>query len=485
MSFYKYGAKSALSQLGLVDEEKPAWQKALPYAAGAVAAPLVYKFLRTPSFSKNPELRALQEKAQKGFHRIVDVSPHAINPKDPWYYRLADWWRPRVNTEGNLNLRNRLKLWLQEGGEAIPVASEKGRMWLPNQPTGTKRTIQGVTHGRHIELAEADKAPRDLIRGGTDVEGSHKTQTALTELGEAGKGFEAQLLQRHAPETIPETQIDIREFLKDLKTGTPKQRMDAVRVLRKRMRKAYGKDFMLKPNVGLQSAGAFPWGKQNWRKQLRHYEEHIADPTQLKALQTAENKGPGDLAAYLGEHGIEEGRILHHTLQNPENVLLQRAVQNPLGEFRVHAFAGKAPRSLMVPRYGGGIDLAKLHLGLGGISTKNLQQFAEETLAKLPEKYRTGTYGMDIMPFRKPDNSVGYKIIELNPSERAYNTASGARNMGGGSGFLDTDVMPYAGLAQYRTLTGRHATPVALAGGLGAGGLAAGTAALSTPADTT
>jgi hypothetical protein len=302
----------------------------------------------------------------------------------------------------------------------------------------------------------------------------------LTELGESGKGFEAQLLQRYAPESLPETLTDIKPFLQGLQIGTPEQRLEAVRALRDRMRAQYGKGFMLKPNLGLQSAGAFPWGKQNWFKQLRHYERHIADPEKLKALQAMEAKGPGDLAAYMEQHGIEEGRVLHHALQNPESVLLQRAIKNPLGEYRVHLMGGEAPRSLMMPRYGGLGDVAKLHLGVGPVTPAGLKQFAEETLAKLPEKYRAGSYGMDVMPFRKPDGTVGYKIIELNPSERAYHTATGAHNMGGGSGFLDTDVMPHAGLAQYRVATGRQATPVALAGALGAGGLATGATALGT-----
>src|SRR3990172_9283590 len=76
------GVQSALRDYGVLPEEKPSLlRRALPWAAAAAAGGLGYKALRTPSFSNNPALRKIQERAvAKGFHRIVDTSPEVLYP---------------------------------------------------------------------------------------------------------------------------------------------------------------------------------------------------------------------------------------------------------------------------------------------------------------------------------------------------------------------------------------------------------------------
>lgn len=514
------GAQEALRNYGILPSNEPSTlQKALPWVAGGLAAPLAYKYLRTPAFAKAPGLRKIQEAAQKGFHRVVDVSRAKLDPSAPWYEKLVHHMQPHVNPEGDLNWWNKLKLWATEGGEAIPVASKKGKVWIPGKKPGESIKTKGVVHGRHIDLSKADLPATDLIRGGKDLEGGHKTQKALTAIEELGKGYEADVVQRYAPKAYPETMTDISPHLEGLRLGTAEERINAIRELQQRLAKHYGpkSDYLLKPTLGLQSAGAFPWGRvkdnaklmrlrqllsspksteelllldpkelkqlrkarrSDWGTALQRFEKHIADPKNLKAMQKEEAKSLGDLGAYLEKHKIEEGRILYKALTDPKSVIAQRAVKNPLGEYRVHLISGSAPRNLILPRYNPE-QYPALLANRGDVKLKDLQEFAEKTIAKFPKKYRRGTYGLDVMPFKKKDGTIGFKIIELNPSSAAGPGPVG-RATGGGSGLTDVENVPFAGHTHYRAVTGRHTTPVALAGGLGAGGLLGGATALTT-----
>jgi hypothetical protein len=132
----------------------------------------------------------------------------------------------------------------------------------------------------------------------------------------------------------------------------------------------------------------------------------------------------------------------------------------------------------MLPRY----KMSKLPAFMAGqmeVTPQMLEDYAIKTMAKLPKKYQRGSFGLDIMPFRQKDGSIGFKIIELNPSSTS-GVFQGKHVPGGGSGFTDTSIVPYAGHAQYRQYTGRHNTPVALAGGMGAASLAGLGTALTT-----
>jgi hypothetical protein len=126
------------------------------------------------------------------------------------------------------------------------------------------------------------------------------------------------------------------------------------------------------------------------------------------------------------------------------------------------------PPELILPRH----RQTALESLTSPVKKDDLRAFVEnDVLAKLPAKYRRGMYGMDVMPFRRPDGSTGFKVIEMNPHERGNLLENG-----GGSGLLDSEITPFATHNLYRAITGRHTEPVALAGGLatglGAGGLA-------------
>jgi hypothetical protein len=464
------GVQHALRNYGILPEEKPSLlRKAAPWLAAAAAGGLGYKYFRTPTFSKNPGLRKLQQKAvQEGFHRVVDVShPGKFVPEAEEGFlgnllgRAGHAWQPKVNPHtGEMNWLNKLKFILQEGTEAIPVASKKGRIWAPG--SGGRIHTQGIVQGRDVEPANATKSMKTVVRGGQDVEGPRSTQDALTEVNQTGKGFEADLMQHYAPGAIPDTLTNLEPLVRNLRRGTPRQRQRAAQQLRDALHRHFKGNYALKPIVGEQSGGFFPWGEQDWGKHIEKFDKHLANPKTRASYEKANAKGRIELTGYLRDHGLLEGHTLHNTLQDPASAIAQRAIPEPLGEWRVHTMNGGAPRWMMTPRHEAlSLDTLKGYLGIGDIKTKALQDYAENVLSKLPEKYRRGSWGMDIMVHRKPDGSIGHKIVEMNPTERQFRRPNnGPYAVGGGSGFLDSHAFPGIGHLQYRAATGRH-TPVA------------------------
>jgi hypothetical protein len=491
---YTNGQDDAASAYG-VQPHKKSW--GMPLLAGGLAALGTYKFMRTPSFSSHPGLKALQQKAQKGFHRVVDLTTDAAArpPKMDLVdaarrlkggggrallkdvaERAQDSWKPHVNpTTGQLSPLNKFKFWLQEGGEAIPVVSAPGKdTYIPGKPNGVD--VKGVTANRHVVPYYGKSSPAKIIRGGTDVEGPLATQRALTELGTKGKGFEADFFNKHAPGSMPESVSDLSKYFKT-DPGTAEARVQQIRQIQNQMRgdvqSQNWNEFMLKPTQGAQSQGAFPYGDQDWGALLDKFERHVAHPANAAALQKATSLGPGELAYYLGENKLLEGHTLHHAFKDPASVMAQKFEPGALGEWRVNTMAGAAPESMMMPRYfinkpGNAIkDMA----GLGPVKSKQIRDFVESKLTELPPHMREGNFGFDVMPFRGRDGNLTFKILEANPSERAGLFGS----EGGGSGLLDTKDVPWAGHAHYRQATGRHTEPVSGLAALGAG---AGTAGL-------
>jgi len=480
----EYGAEDALQYYGTEEAQKPSLlRKALPWLGAATAAGLTYKGLRTPSFSKNPGLRKLQQRAaEKGFHRVVEV-PH-LDPLEEgagFVDKLTHGLAPHVNPEtGDMNWWNRLKFRLLEGGEAIPVTTRGGKVWVPNSDRKPVN-VSGVVHGRHMIPGTSEdlggKAMSSVVRGGIDAEGPLATQQAVSRLGRKGKGVEADLLMKYAPESMPESWTNLHPHFEGLAAETPAQRIRSAKKLQARLREAHGSggEFFLKPTQGLQSGGAFPRSDSDWSKDLAKFESLVANPKRLEEFN-AHAESPGDLAGFLQHHDVLEGHTIHEALKDPSSVFAQRILPEPLGEWRVHTVGGAAPLHLMSPRHGDSVSVGRTipaMLGVGDVKAKNIQSLVEDTLSKLPPEYQKGSYGMDVMPYRRPDGSVGIKILEMNPSERA-NLRTG--EPGGGSGLIDTKTVPYAAHAHYRALTGRHTPLVAGLGAAGAAGLGAAAA---------
>lgn len=498
--------KQADDQTEVSDPESFDWKSALPYL-GAVAGGIgAYRLARTPTYSKNPALRAIQERANKeGYKRIVDVSaPHGETgtplkgiplPELPNVLKahgrrqvprfLKDVWKQvssNISVDpdtGKLSPLNRFKLWLREGESAIPVASSQGKLWSPQGASSDKINLgKSVVVNRTGMLPFSDKKVKSLFSGGVDLEGSPQTQRALTELATKGKGFEADLLRKYAPESIAKTVTNLKPYVAG--KGVPADRYARIREVQRRMTEAMRAEgvpeFALKPVGGLQSDGAFAFSKNNWEKQLRRYDRHMANPANRKAYEAAEKVGPGEVAWYLDKHKLLPGHTLHHMLEDPHSAMAQHWMPHADTEWRVHTFQGETPKSMMLPRYFANDPIGALRAVTGVTRDdyrKELQQFVQnEVLNKLPEKYRKGHYGLDVMRFVDPKTGKqSFKVIEMNPAE----TAGMYGSEGGGSGLMAASAVPWMGHAEHKFVTGRHSQPVSLAAGLGGAGL--GTAA--------
>lgn len=458
-------------------EKKKSWLPALGAAAAVGLG--TYGLLRRPSFSSNPALRRTQELASaKGFHRVVPVmrTTDEADPSAGLLGRLHHAIQPKIDEQGRMNALNRFKFWAQEGGEAVPIGyNPKGKAFIPNGrgPVNT----EGVVFGRPM-LDPKDR--KNIIRGGKDIEGTAKTQRALTDMGLKGKGMEASLLQRHAPGAAPKTVVDLAPFMKASPGGeSADQRVERIRAIQKAMQAKYKgtemEDFLLKPTLGFNSGGKFPMSGDDWGKHLARFDKAMADP----AFKAKFNKAtPDEFADMVWNKKILQGHTLHEMLKDPSSAIAQQQIPNRLGEWRVNVTKGEAPLSMMAPRGATDNPVESLQeMVTEGVSPFKIKKFVEGHIKKLPQHYREGTYGADVMPYYTPEGKLDYKFVELNPSERAGYHGS----VGGGSGFLDASNIPWAGHAHYRTATGRHTTPVALAGGLAAAGAAGGLARYLTP----
>lgn len=489
-STYTDGQKLALSQYGVqppldqgddgfyAKKKKKSWLPAL--AAAGLGGLAAYKHLRTPTTVANKTLRPMQQHAlEHGFHRAVDVSPRDTTGMS-WLQKMHYATLPQVNPQGELDALNRFKLWAHEGSEAIPVAvhPQTGHAYVPGRPQGID--VKGVVSDRTLEQM---KNTSPLIRGGIDVEGPEQVQRAVTSMGDQGKAFEANLLQQYLPHATPKTHTDMASIVGGL-PNTGGSRADVARrmqqaVAQQAKRMGMG-DYALKPTFGLDSRGQFPKAKHDWGKLVKKFDQHVANPKHAPEWQRLLTEGDANnITDYLHEHNLYPGYTIHQMMENPSNVLLQDWMPGAQGEWRVHTIGGAAPSELTMPRKPAGYAHDALLGSFQGSShdRKQIRKFVEkEVLGKLPEEYRRGAYGMDVMPFRMPDGSVQFKVIEMNPHELAY-----SKSGGGGSGLLDNEFLPGAGWRHYRAVTGRHTEPAALAGALGTGAITGGIARQLTP----
>lgn len=456
---------SALDRLKRYVQEHPV---AATAAASGLAGLGAYKFLRTPRFSSNPTLRRLQQiGAEKGFHRMIDVTPRESEDAKSTLEKLLQLSNITADKDGKLGLLDRLKMRFIHGDDVIPVFTKNNRTYAVT-PEGLKRNIRvkGLVSRRHeTSDSSGNTLLRNIVRGGTDVEGRRDVQRAVTRLGLSGKASEARLLSQYAPGALPDTMATLGGVR--LRGGSDTQKLQKLREILDR--KFGGREYLLKSNHSEQSGGFFPSRKDNWSQQHAKYIDHIKDRKNLRKIKEMQARGAyGELSHYLNDKKIQEGYVLNQALRKPSKILAQERIQNPLGEWRVQAVAGDAPENMMVPRFGDRgnptLDWVKGRVGFGDAKPAEMRKFIQETLGKLPRKYREGSYGMDVMSYRKPDGSVGYKIVEMNPTERG---SRGSR--GGGSAIMER--IPVLSHAYYKQMTGKDTTTAAAAKALGLAGV--------------
>ena len=459
--------------------ETPAWKRYLPHALAAAgvlgAGAGAYHLLRRGRMSGNPVLDGVRRQAgTHGFHQVVDVSHGSAEPldkNDPLHLKawhaLNEWRQPRVNAEGNLDLVNRLKLRALYGPGAIAAGSTPDgktyRIDGAGRPTQEPLHVQGVVSNRNIDAFHGGHLGAH-IQGGSDIEGSDATKKLVSSLGSGGKRVEADLLQRFAPDAIPKTELDLTKLHpKDTQAlmQTPQGRRKLVNAMKQRAGKTFGREFMLKPTIGLQSGGEFPNHEGNWGKSLAAYEKHFANP---KNLEKFKSMGDVDQAWYLKDRGLYEGHTLNAVLKDPKSAIMQEYVPNYNNEYRVHSVAGQPMQAHSRWFTGEGTH----------VPDKELYDFVRNVTQRLPQEYQGGHFGFDVGVGMDPKtNKRILKVIEMNPYEQR-----GPGNSGGGSGFLDPHVIPGAGRAMYRHATGRMDPLRAGAGALGVAGVAGAGGAL-------
>ena len=458
------GAQDALAEHGLGPaREKSTLRKALPWLAAGGAGLAGYKYLHTPVFSMNPALRAIQERAvSKGFHRVVDVTPTELDAGASLKERLEHFVTPHADAEGHMGLAERVKMFLREGTtDSIPVTQIGNRQHVPGHK-GPKK-VDGVVWNRK-NVSSSDVRP--IVRGGIDVEGPDSAQRSVTALGRKGKGAEADLVQMHAPDAMPLTHSDVTQMFDGLKELPPGQ---AAQELQSRMRSNIGDDFMMKPTQGLASGvggRGFPHtSNDDWGHEIEKFHAHLADPVNKAAFKAADTQGGNATAHYLRDNNIYKGHVLHEALRKPRSIMAQKVIPDIVNEYRVHTIAGSAPRSMLLPRgykgVKGHVGAAPTYMGVGKHSDE-VNTFVEDLMQKLPKKYRDGNFAVDVVSHKRPDGTLGHKLVEMNPTESA-NTV----DAGGGSGYLEG-----IGHRHHHAVTGRHTPLLSGLGGLGAAGIA-------------
>ena len=477
MPGYDDGQSSAYEHFGIPTpphKKKGLLERALPAITGLGAGALAYGFLRKPQYSNVAAFKGMQERANlHGFHRVADLEDVPIEGGVLGHLNRLITPTPDKET-GILSPWNRFLLRMREGSGAIPVGSEKRpdgtrQQWIalpgygkanPNKPYDVG---QGVVSGRRETASYVKDRPiSDIVTGGVDVEGDAATRKELVDLAhKKQKGWEGEMLYKNlGPEAAPETLNDLTKFHAQIRG---KNRYKAVAELQELLKKHFGNDkFVLKGQQTIQSGGKFPWSDRDWTKDLKTYDRLYRKDKDFRKL--IDTKGHEDTAIPdIKGWGALPGHTLNRFLKDPRSAFVQRAVPNPIGEMRVHTFQGAAPTQMMLNRQSmhgsnGVIDLK-------GVNKAELQRFVENAMQKLPEKYRNGAFGLDVIPHRMPDGSIGHKIIELNPHEEFTPGVT----EGGGSGLLLTSHYPFMGQRHYRAATGRYDVPVAALGAVGAG----------------
>lgn len=421
-----------------LDEDPPAEWYRRPGVVGAGAAaaslPLLYALARHRRLSSNPELRKIQEASKGRFTRVLGKA-------DPgtWHGRLFD------------------RLYHAGSGDIRYSGGSKGKM----------ENIPGVV--RHFGPSGAKQFSGDVNVG------LNKNMPDLTE-GGRDKWKEFKFFDKHAPGTMPASE-NMKDVLRELGYSkaptTTEGRKRMLGDVQAHLSDRYGKGFVLKDTDGVQSSGLFPSHEDNFVNLRRRYND-LGLREREKELRRAAKGDTSQLNNALAElraapDGAYAGRVLEKMVRDPSNVMVQEyldqagskglraRVNKALGfaserEYRVHVENGQVVPGLVTPRY---TDPLSKIFNRGEI--KEVSHQAQNLVDSLPEKYRTGTFGMDWIPTRDGK----FKMVESNPSGR--------------SGMLG--LIPSSGTLLQKHYTGQwgHHAAGAMAGA-GAAGIGAATA---------
>jgi hypothetical protein len=275
--------------------------------------------------------------------------------------------------------------------------------------------------------------PAVITSGDVNIFGPQQRERLLKYFGRpssstADKGLEAEVFQKYAPGSVPDTTSMSRilgplGFLKR-RLGDPLSRYEA------KLRQKYPQGYVLKTTGGAATGGHFPTDSKSLSEYLAgggHQAEVVQQLLRDPSKVIAQAKIP-----------IEQGNVLDRLWGTLRRTPSTR-------EHRVHVFEGAVSPSTTTPRFS----------PLSALTTRKQlregEDFVRGVLEKLPPELQRGSYNFDVAPVV----GGGYKIIESNPGQY--------------SGILNPGRNPLAPFLLHRDLTGRH--------GRLSSGLAAATAA--------
>lgn len=441
------GAPEQSSTIGAADIKRH-----LPAAAGAIGAlgtgAALYRALRKRTLSTDPALRAIQLASKGKYTRVLPGTA-----KDRGYLgRFVDKY---LATGGG-------KVIYQGDAQKAFNAANKTRV-VPGVVHHSDRAFDSVVSGAGGNLA-ANQATRDLhglIKNDKWKEYKFFQRYARGAMGHSESL--ANVMRQLGYEKLPNKPVNRRIFLRKLENH---------------LKKRYGKGFLIKDTLSAETAGSFPTEKTPF---VDLYERYTAADPRGKLKQMVQEQGAGLDASALkalrkklraqvsAQHqDVYAGRVFEKMFKNPELAMVQaklplaegswfgkmlgRLTNKPATrELRLHVVNGALVPSMTIPRFDPSMYITRR----GRKQMREAEEYARGLLAKMPRKYRQGTFAMDVAPLK----GGGYALIESNPS--------------GVSGFYNPEKMPIIGPIMHKAFTGQHSRGVsgALAGG---GALAAG-----------
>jgi hypothetical protein len=425
----------------------------VPAAVGTLGAlgtgAALYRALRQRRFSNDPALRRLQQAAQGQYTRVL----------------------PGTSAQRGAVGRF-IDKYLATGGGRVVYQGDAQRAF---DAAGKRQILPGAVH-------HSDRAFSNVVSGAGENLAANKGTRDIYDRIKNDKWREYQFFQRYAPGAMGRSQNlaqVMREIGYDKLPIDPKERLAFLNKLETHLKSKYGKGFLLKDTLSAETGGAFPTEKTNFSDLYQRYLK--ADP-KAKAQQLIEEQGKGldptalkalkkrIRAQMTKEHAdVYSGRVFEKMFADPTKAMVQEKLPLTEGsmfgklfgkltnrpatqEMRLHVVNGALVPSMTIPRFDPSMYIT------GRKQMRGAEEYARGLLAKMPKKYRSGTFAMDIAPLK----GGGYGLIESNPS--------------GVSGFYNPEKMPIIGPIMHKAFTGQHSRAVAgtlAAGGAGAAGVGA------------
>lgn len=408
----------------------------------AVAAPLTYALLRRRQLSSNPALRQIQEASNGRLLRTV-----AEKEPTTWLGRAFN----RLKYDSDVK-------YLPAGAD-VPRRAEKYPGAVYHVDTGDKRWVTGTTNPT-LGTEAAERARLD------------------------NKWNEYRVFSRHAPGSMPDSQrvTDVmRRMGYDSVPKGKKAREKFLSELQAHLKGVYPEGFLLKGVEGVQSGGKLPTNEHDLVDLVNQYRTNGVG-AKIKELDRQYASGEMSPAAQMrAQRSLREtpgfaGQTVHGLLSDPSSVMVQRKVpikqpgiigralaslrgQPASSEVRVHVIGGQVVPELSSARFDPTMEL------LDRDSIHGASEFAKGIMSKLPAKYQTSSFAMDVAPLQ----GGGFKLIESNP--------------GANSGMLDPSNNPLNAFKLRKAMTGQWSPTVAGAGaavaGIGSAGVGYGATTLA------